>query len=265
MVTLSTRRVRVVTYRVLAVVAVLAGWSVAASSIGGGAVPTIPETFQQLTVLFESGEIYPHLAATVELLATGFVLGLVISTATGVLLGWHEYLGEVFAPILYVFYAVPKLIFFPIFIAFFGLGQLVQVVYTTVTVALPTFFIIYSAMESINETHIKTAESMQIGPSTLFRKIVLPSIRLPFVTALRLGFSFAILNAVLIEMVLVPDNGLGAVLIESAQLNQVTTTLGVFVILVVISIAGVLAFRFVEQALAKELSKKEDAASNWTV
>jgi len=106
------------------------------------------------------------LAASVEALATTLSMTLVVvavsllvGVTTGVLLGNILYLYDVFHIYLIVLYSMPKIIFFPLLILWFGAGFAPILVFSLLFTTTPVVVLTVGAVRDLNPTYIKVARA----------------------------------------------------------------------------------------------------------
>ena len=88
-----------------------------------------------------------------------FMIAVPLGAAIGVLAAEHDYFGQIFKPMLFYVFSVPKSIFLPMFILVFGIGFQQKVAYA----AFSTIFIVImsaaAAVESVKADHVLVARS----------------------------------------------------------------------------------------------------------
>lgn len=145
------------------------------------------------------------------------IIGLIIGILAGLLIGfsanlfadnrnfifWIDFLRSIPAPGLY-----------PVFILFFGLGDISQialvVLYTTLIIAINTIY----GIKNINHTRLLFAQSLHLGRLKTFLQIILPD-SLPHISAgIRHAISYALIIVVVAEMFFGSNNGLGSKISE---------------------------------------------------
>jgi NitT/TauT family transport system permease protein len=187
-----------------------------------------------LREFFTTGEIWRHIAATLYATLLGFAVGAGLAVPTGLLLGRFPVLDEILAPFLAGLNALPRVALAPIFILWFGIGLTSKVV----LVASLVFFIVLintqAGIRSIDEELIRMARAMGATSRQRFLKIVLPGAVPAIFAGFRVGIIYALLGAVVGEMVAAPA-GLGQ---QVSLFSGTYRTGGVLAVLLILSLIG---------------------------
>ncbi len=122
-----------------------------------------------------------------EGLVIGSVFGVVLALASGMsLLG-----GYVLDGVIQMKRAVPTLALIPLFILWFGLGEVMKVTVISIAVFIPIYIQTHNALRGIDIKHVELAESLDLDHGAFIRHIVLPGALAGFMVGLR----FAVLAA----------------------------------------------------------------------
>ncbi|MEV0135598.1 ABC transporter permease [Dactylosporangium sp. NPDC050688] len=199
-------------------------------------LPSPATVGKALVDLFVTGEIWPHVFASLQRGLVGFVVATVICVPLGILIGWFKSVERVLAPLIELFRQLPSLAMFPIFLLFLGIGfqsQLAMVVWAS---AWPILLTTITGTRSVDPRLIKAAMTLGAEQKDLFLRVVIPS-AVPYIaTGLRLGGSFAFLVLVGAEMI-GADAGIGYLVISSQQLFKIPDMFAALVVLGVIGLA----------------------------
>jgi len=138
-----------------------------------------------------------------------FALGAVAGVLVGMLMGRSRWAERLLLPIVSVGNPIPGLAYAPLFVIWFGLGNLPAVLLVAFAAAFPIAVNTWSGVRAVKEIWIRAAESMGAQERQLFRSVVLPA-ALPYVlTGLRLGLARAWRVLVAVEMLTAVGFGLG--------------------------------------------------------
>ena len=112
-------------------------------------------------------------------------------------------------PIVSVGNPVPGLAYAPLFVIWFGLGNLPAVLLVGFAAAFPVAVNTWTGVKTVKEIWIRAARSLGAGERQMFRAVVLPG-ALPYVlTGLRLGLARAWRVLIAVEMLTSVSLGLG--------------------------------------------------------
>ena len=81
------------------------------------------EILRHLAAAIASGELWPHIAASLVRSLPGFALGALAGTALGLLAGVSRMVDDLVSPSVLLTYPVPKIVFLPIIMVWFGIGD----------------------------------------------------------------------------------------------------------------------------------------------
>jgi len=169
-------------------------------------VDVIVATFVRLLM---NGVLLEHAASTLARLVVGFALGAVVGVVLGLAMGRLRWVETVFWPLVSVCNPIPGLAYAPLFVIWFGLGNLPSVLLVAFAAAFPVAVNAWNGVKAVKEIWIRAARVMGAGERQLFRRVVLPG-ALPWVlTGLRLGLARAWRVLVAVEMLTSVSYGLG--------------------------------------------------------
>ena len=146
-------------------------------------------------------------------------------------MGRYRWAEDFFVPIVSVGNPIPGLAYAPLFVLWFGLGNLPAVLLVGFAAAFPVIVNTWTGVKTVKEIWIRAAQSMGAGDHQLFRKVVLPG-SLPYVlTGLRLGLARAWRVLVAVEMLTSVSLGLGWLIFGAREfLNTDVMLAGIAVI-----------------------------------
>jgi len=171
--------------------------------------PTVDKIVSAFVRLMASGVLPIHAASTLLRLLGGFLMGAVLGVALGLAMGRSRLAEDLLVPIVSVGNPIPGLAYAPLFVLWFGLGDLPAVLLVGVAATFPVAVNTWTGVKAVKDIWIRAAQGMGAGERQLFRKVVLPG-ALPYVlTGLRLGMARAWRVLVAVEMLTSVTLGLG--------------------------------------------------------
>jgi len=153
------------------------------------------EVAREVAAALGSGELGPHVAASLARSLPGFALGSLAGVGLGLLAGVARGLDQMLSPVVFLTYPVPKIVFLPIFMLWFGIGDVSKVLIIALACFYPCFINAYYGARSTPTLMVWSGLNMGAGRVQVFRKVVVPS-ALPFVFAglrVSLALSFILL------------------------------------------------------------------------
>jgi len=164
-----------------------------------------------------SGELFPHIGASLMRSIPGFALGTFLGIALGLLAGVARGFDEMLSPVIFLTYPVPKIVMLPIVMVWLGIGDISKVVIIALACFYPSFINAYYGAQSTPTILVWSGVNMGARRWQIFRKVVVPS-ALPLIFGgirVSLALSFILLFAA--EMINA-RSGLGF-LIRQAEAN----------------------------------------------
>jgi NitT/TauT family transport system permease protein len=180
------------------------------------------------------GPLYVNLAVTVTEVAAGLAIGTALGVLMGLWLGRAPVL--VMRPIVVACYSVPLIAMSPVFIMFFGLGMLPQVVLVTVVVFFLLFFNTFAGASAADADLIASLQMMGSTGGELFRKVVAPASMVWIVAGLKTALPYALVAATTGEM-LAGRRGIGTMLSEAGSNFDMPSLYAGLVVLMALGLA----------------------------
>ena len=166
----------------------------------------VAETFIQLTA---EGILPHHVIETVLRLVAGFALATLAGIGIGVMMGRSRRAEDIFLPLVSILAPIPGIAYAPLFLLWFGLGDLPTILLVGFVSAFPIIFNTWTGVKAVKEIWVRAAHSMGADDRRLFRKVILPG-ALPYMfTGLRLGLAQAWRILVGVEILAAVPWGLG--------------------------------------------------------
>ncbi len=193
--------------------------------------PTLEEVALSFVNLTVAGILPHHAIETVIRLLTGFSLAAVIGVTVGVLMGRSRRAEDIFLPLVSIGAPIPGLAYAPLFLLWFGLGNISAVLLVGFVASFPIIFNSWTGVKAVKEIWLRSAHAMGADDRRMFRHVILPG-ALPYIlTGLRLGLAQAWRVLVAIEMLAAVPWGLGWMIFGAREfLNTDVMMAGIAVI-----------------------------------
>ena len=180
-------------------------------------VPTLPTIAQTLWGMLRDGTMERHAAATLGRVVTGLAL----ATATGLVLGFlmarYSAVERFFSPLVSALMPIPSLAWAPVFILWFGLGNVATVLIVFYASTFPMLINTWTGARAVNPLWLRAARAMGASGPRLFWKVVVPGASPFIIMGLRLAFQRAWIAVVGAEMLAASDYGLGWVIFDAKE------------------------------------------------
>lgn len=219
-------------------------------------LPPFSEVAEALWTLVQQDFFYDHLMVTLTEILAGFVIGSLIGFLLGTALAlWHP-VKRLTYPYVVAFQAVPKVVFAPLFVAWFGFGQTSKIVMAVVIAFFPVLINTMVGLESVPADALRLMRSLRATAFQTFRKVSLPH-ALPVISAgVKTALTFAVIGAIVAEFVGASE-GLGFLL---NLYNFQFRIDRVFAVIIVLSAVGAFLYFLIEWVDRKLIFWREDEA-----
>jgi NitT/TauT family transport system permease protein len=193
---------------VLSVIAFLALWQLVGMNVPPIILPTPAKVIAAFIELTASGELIRATLQTVWPFAVGLVIAFVVGTALGLLLGIFRPAARLLDPYIFVFWSIPHIAWLPLFIAWFGVGDLTLVVFVFVSAVFPQMLTVEAGAKEADSFLVEVARSLGGTKREILHTVVLPS-ALPYIVAgLRIAIGRALVG-VIVGQLLIVATGIG--------------------------------------------------------
>lgn len=193
------------------------------------------EVGQRLWSWIADRSLFLHIWTTVYATSMGFFIGAAGGVVLGIWLGVSPFASRLLNPYLSALNALPKVALAPLFVLWFGLGIESKIALAAVLVLFLVFLNTFSGVREVDQDLIDGARLMRASRSQVIVKVIVPSAMSWVFAGLKLSVPYALIGAVIGEMI-AANRGLGyLVQYSGAQFD----TAGVFAVLIVIALLAV--------------------------
>lgn len=194
-------------------------WHLLTLGNGTGAVPGPVLTFRALIDLADGDILWRFAVASVFRVAWGFGLAALVGIPFGMVLGWVPWLRDICNPVVQALRPASPIAWLPFAAVMFGGYGAISSDYSAIfLIFYAAFFPIVtatiSAVVSIDQKYVRSAQNFGVTGVSLFRRVILPAAMPQILTGLRLALGIAWVVIVAAEMLGV-EHGLGYLINDS--------------------------------------------------
>jgi NitT/TauT family transport system permease protein len=183
-------------------------------------LPPLTSVLLELKKLWLKGGLYTHIMVSFWRTLVGLMAAIIIAIPMGLYLGRRSTaMLDLLNPLFRLFAQVNPYSISPIFILFFGLGEVAKIAVVAWVCIWPLLFNTITGVRTIDPILIKTSRAIKINEFQLIRKVILPASSSNIFSGLRIGVEMAFFMLIAAEMV-GATAGLGW-LIHNASLNSI--------------------------------------------
>ena len=182
--------------------AVLAAWALLPryGVLDPRLLPPLGDVLEMLIKQLGRPQVHEAIGVTALEVIVAFVIAVPLGAAIGVAAAEFEYFGQIFKPMLFYVFSVPKSIFLPMFILMFGIGFQQKVAYAAFTTAFVVLMSAAAAVESVRSDHIMVARSYGATRTQILLRVYVPSMLPILLEALRIAMIFNFTGVMIAEM-----------------------------------------------------------------
>ncbi|HEX2385058.1 MAG TPA: ABC transporter permease [Candidatus Binatia bacterium] len=236
--------------RTLSVVCFLIAWEIYGRRVDPLLLTYPTAVLQAAFALIKSGELPRQMLVSLETMALGFGLSVVLGVGLGLVMGRSRVAGAALEPHMNALYATPQVALTPLLMMWFGLGFTVKAVVIFLFAFFPILINTASGVRNVSASTIEVGRAYMASRGQILFKVVFPA-ALPFIMAgIRLAVGRAIVGMVVAEL-FTAITGLGAMLTLYGNLFE---TAKMFVVVIVFGLLGVVLVR-ATQAIEKRMAR----------
>lgn len=176
----------------LAGVSLLVAWYLLALLINRPILPTPWEVLVAMWQELTAGSLLLHLLASLWRVLASMLLAVLTAAPAGMVLGQSKKLNNLFSPVIYLLYPIPKVVLVPIVLLFFGVGDLPKIVIIFLILFFQILVLVRDSAVGLRPELIQSVRSLGSGRRALFRFVYLPASLPAVLTALRQSVGTAV-------------------------------------------------------------------------
>jgi NitT/TauT family transport system permease protein len=220
-------------------------------------VPTtglLPELFlpplsKTLTVLWTDRWIYfSALLVTLYEVACAMLIACGLGILVGAVVGGVATLRDLLLPIFSSLYAVPIVILYPVFTAWFGIGSASKIAFAGIYGFFPVMLSTAAGIRTIDPQFLLAARSMGATLPQLITRVIIPASVPTVFAGLRLGGALTIIGVVVAEM-LTSSAGIGYLVTLNRTILDSARVFAAILAILVLSVAYYMLARALERRM----------------
>jgi len=238
-------------YRLLVPVILVVLWGLLTALVSPRVLPGPVQTLDAILAGINAGWVVSDLTVTMQPVVISFTLASFFGGVIGIALGTNEIMYDITEPFFLSFYSVPRITLYPIFLFLFGgVGIHTKIGYATFSSFFPMLIIVMGAVRAVDPVYLNVARSLRLSGRQRFRHVLLPSILIQLVVALRMTFNGAFLGVILVEL-FASRSGLGLILQQAMGIYNAQRIMVVIVVIVFVAFIANAAFYWAQKALER--------------
>ena len=195
-----------------ALVVLLVGWALLAWAVGSQALPGPAVAIQAFVQ--EWPAIWPEIVISGWRVIAAMAIGTALAVPIGLWLGRSPRADALAAPLIYITYPIPKVVFLPVLLVILGLGNAPKIALIALIIFFQILVTARDAAKAVPEASVLSVRSLGSSHVDVYRHVVVPASLPDIFTALRIGTGTAIAVLFLAESI-AGTNGIGWYIVDA--------------------------------------------------
>ncbi len=175
-----------------ATLALLMFWQILAMLVRQPILPTPVKVLITFWAQLVHGPLLGHFLASLWRVVASTLLAVVTAAPAGLILGQSKKLDAFFAPLVYILYPIPKIVFLPVVLLFLGIGNLSKIFVIFLILFFQVLVLVRDQAAGLHPELLRSVRSLGAGRLALFRYVYLPASLPGILTALRQSVGTAV-------------------------------------------------------------------------
>lgn len=161
----------------------------------------LPGPFNAFSALINHwGDIWPNFLRSGYRLVVALSFAIFFGSTAGLAIGFEESINEYLSPVLYLLYPIPKIVFLPVILIIFGLGDLSRIIFIFLVTIFQVTISARDAAKNISPKWIKAVRSAGGNRFQLYRHVVIPATLPSILSSARISIGLGIAALYLAEL-----------------------------------------------------------------
>ena len=176
--------------------------------VSSTALPPLTDVIRAWIDLIRDGELITNGLASLYRAAAGLTLAIVLGGALGIFMAWWKPVNALFAPIVEIFYPLPKSALIPVTVIWLGFGDGSKILLIFLGCMLPVTLGAYNGARGSEQALVWSARSMGANRLRVMWDVVLPSALPELLNGIRTALALSFILLVSSELI-VAQKGFG--------------------------------------------------------
>lgn len=246
----------------LVLVAMIALWEgvVTAGILDVKFISKPSQVVSALVRMLQEADVREALMQTLVAVAVSFAIGAAIGLVVGIVIGLNRLLRAAYLPFVILLLGIPKSVFLPLFILFFGLGLGPGIAFGVILSSIQIVVNVVGGIDSIDRVYYRMARAYGAGPWQLFTAVILPGAAPGIFAGLWHGIRNAFIGVVIAQL-FISDVGIGYLVRLNTNNFRIDDALAlVFLVAAIVILAGA-TWEVVERRLSRWRDPRSRAAA----
>ena len=198
----------------IAGILLIAAWKLIAASLSSAILPPPEAALSAFGQAIKTRPFWEHFAVSAYRVAGAMAVAFALAFPGGILLGFHRRADAVLSPFVFLTYPIPKIVFLPIFLLLFGLGDVSKILMIALIIGYQILVTTRDGVLGLDKKYIDSFRSLGGTPADILRHVVIPAALPQAFTALRIGTGTGIAVLFFVES-FATSKGLGFLIMDA--------------------------------------------------
>ena len=176
--------------------------------ISSTALPPLSDVISSWIELLRDGDLVANAGPSLYRLAAGLALAILIGTVLGIAMAWSKSVNVLIAPLVEIFYPLPKSALIPVTAVWLGFGDGSKILLILLGCMIPVTIGAFNGARGCDRMLLWSARSMGASRLRVLRDVVLPSAMPELLNGIRTAIALAFILLVSSELI-VAQKGFG--------------------------------------------------------
>ena len=195
-----------------------------------------------------SAELYGHIWASLTRSLPGFAIGTLFGAGLGLAAGIARAFDDTVSPLVFLTYPVPKIVMLPLFMLWFGIGDVSKIMIIALACFYPAYINAYYGAKATPRILVWSARNMGADDQQIFRRVVLPGALPQIFAGMRVALALSFIVMFATEMINA-RSGLGHLIREAENSLQFDLMYVSLLTIAILGFAGDRLLRFLRERL----------------
>lgn len=192
----------------------IAGWKTLSVNLNLDMLPATEDVASGFWAISRTSDFWMHLAASGFRVGTALIAAWMIGFPLGILIGFDQRMDRVLSPMVFLTYPIPKIVFLPVVLVLFGLGDFSRIFIISLIVGYQILVSCRDCIVHLPRQYVVSIRSLGGGRWQTFRHVLVPAALPEGFTALRIGVGTAIAVLFFVES-FATETGLGFLIMDA--------------------------------------------------
>ena len=176
----------------IAIMVLLICWQILSLAINKPFLPGPIASFKAFFMELANGKIVKHSLVSIYRVLASMVISFALALPLGIVMGRNKRVDRLLTPVTYILYPIPKVVFLPVIVVLFGLGNFPKIFLISLVLFFQLLVVVRDAAKEVEDEYVYSARALGMNNGLILKHVVLPLCIPEAITSLRVGIGTAI-------------------------------------------------------------------------